>query len=465
MGGTVVTNWFGDLVSHPQAVAEANTADDVVAVLKDAVRYPSPVRAVGSNHSTAACAVVDGGTILKMTGMNKILDISNGTVTAQAGALYIDVAQELEKQNLQFYVNTEIGNLTVGSAACCGTKDSSMPGEYGQVGSYVSRIRMALPSGEFLEVTDDQPELMQKVRSSYGTFGVVCEVTFRVRPIVPMAVRHQTFTLDEFVQKLPALKAGGESLMFYIFPYDNLITVEFRKYNPGAGGSPNRVIWPLRNYLWGTAGPAVCANAEKDIADKTIRWGVIDGFNKLWRWKLENLIQSDNTVATDQIIRYPPTGGASRYTFSLWAFPEESYPAVLQSTFAFCQNYSRQNGYRVNMLFVGYYVAKDQNSLLSYSYDGNIMTIDPISTANPGWDQFLVAYNQFSSDQGGIPLFNQTKGITPAQAQKAWGARLTEFAAARRSYDPNGRLLNDYFRQLLETEPEDLHVVHPLGTA
>jgi hypothetical protein len=132
------------------------------------------------------------------------------------------------------------------------------------------------------------------------------EVTFRVRPIVPMAVRHQTFNLQDFIQNLPALKAGGESLMYYVFPFDNLITGEFRKYNPGASDDPNRAIWPLRNYLWASAGPLVCANTERDIADKTVRYQVIDGFNALWRWKLENLIKSDNTVAGDQMIRYPP---------------------------------------------------------------------------------------------------------------------------------------------------------------
>ena len=117
--------------------------------------------------------------------------------------------------------------------------------------------------------------------------------------------------------------------------------------------------------------------------------------------------------------------------------------------FQFCRQYYKDHGYRVNMLFVGYYVAQDQNSLLSYSNDGNVMTIDPVSTANPGWEDFLVAYNQFSSDQGGIPLFNRPKGITPPMAQKAWGDRLKVFAAARQEYDPNGRLLNNYFRDLL----------------
>ena len=77
------------------------------------------------------------------------------------------------------------------------------------------------------------------------------------------------------------------------------------------------------------------------------------------------------------------------------------------------------------------------------------MTIDPISTGNPGWPEFLTAYNQFCTAHGGIPLFNQTDGITPAQVRQALGGRLTAFASARQSYDPSGRLLNPYFRDML----------------
>jgi FAD/FMN-containing dehydrogenase len=449
MPDITVSNWFGDIVSHPQALVEAATVQDVVNILKNPAQYPSPVRAIGSNHSTAACGTADGGTVIKMDKMNRLVEITPDSVTAQAGALYIDVANELEKQNLQHFVNTEIGSLSIGSAACCGTKDANMPGEFGQVSSYVTEIQMVLPTGEIVEVAEDQPDLMQQVRSSYGTFGIVTQATLKVRPLTPLSVHHQTYSLQDFVSALPGLKAGGDSLMFYIFPFENLITVEFRRYNPGATGDPDRHIWPLRNYFWATGGPAVCAQAEADLSDKAVRYKVIDGVNALWRFKLENLIKSDNTVPTDQIIRYPPVGGASKYTFSLWAFPEESYPAVLAQHFQFCQQYYQTVGYRNNMLFVGYYIAKDQNSLLSYSYDGNVMTIDPISTGNPGWFDFLAAYNQVCSDAGGIPLPNQTFGITAAQYKKALGPRLSTFAAARQKYDPGGRLLNAYFRDLL----------------
>jgi hypothetical protein len=117
--------------------------------------------------------------------------------------------------------------------------------------------------------------------------------------------------------------------------------------------------------------------------------------------------------------------------------------------FKFSRDYYQQKGYRTNMLSVGYRVAKDQSSLLSYSYDGNAMTVDPVSTANPGWEAFLDAYNDLCSNQGGIPLLNQTARVTAAQGQKGLGDRLKVFAQARKTYDPGNRLLNGFFKGLL----------------
>ena len=452
MADPIVTNWFGDLVSQPKVVVEAHTVQDIVNTLKDADHYPPPVRAVGSNHSTAPCGVAEGGTLIKMK-MNRILSTENNTLTVEAGAVHIDMAEELEKQKMQFYVNTEIGSLSAGSAACAGTKDSSMAGEYGQVGSYITGVKMVLPSGELLEVTEDaQPELMQKVRSSYGLFGIVYEVTYRVRPLLPMHVHHKTFHIQEFLDTLPELKALNYAMMYYIFPFDDLITVEFRRYNPDAKGSPNRFAWKLRNYLWATAGPRFAHDVEQNISDPGIRYAMVDSFSAIWRFKLENIVVSDYTLAPDEIIRYPTVSDDSRYTFSLFAFHEDVFPQVLPKFCQLCRDYYKSAGYRSNLLYVGYFIAQDQKALLSYSYDSNVLTIDPVSTANPGWKQFLGVYNQFCSDNGGLPLLNQTFGVTPAIANKAFGSRLKTLELTRRQYDPSNRLLNDYFRSILSTD-------------
>jgi FAD/FMN-containing dehydrogenase len=449
MPDLTVTNWFGDLVSHPKVIVQANSVDDIVAVLKDPVKYPSPVRAVGSNHSTSACGVADGGTLIQMK-MNRIVNVGADTLTVEAGAIHLDLAKELEKRNLQFYVNTEIGRLSAGSAACAGTKDASMPGEFGQVGSYIIGVKMVLPSGELVEVTEEKdPDLMQKVRSSYGTFGIVYEVTYRIRQLLPMDVHHKTFSLQDFTSALPDLLALDYSMMYYIFPFSDEITIEFRKYNPGATGEPNRSAWALRNHLWGTTGPKLGHDIEQNISNPSIRYSVIDSFAAVWRFQLENLVKAAYTIPSDQIIDYPAVSDDHRYTFSLFAFAEEQYPKTLAEFFQFCKDYYQQKGYRTNLLCVGYRILKDQKALLSYSYEGNVMTVDPVSTGNPGWKEFLVAYNQFCLERNGRPLFNQTYGLTPDIVKTAFGDRLKIFADTRRKYDPNDRLLNPYFRDLL----------------
>ena len=182
-------NWFGDIRFHPTVVVRPTSEAELISIVKDTANYPSPVRAAGSNHSTTRCVVSQPGTTVDMKGMNRILQIGEDTVVAEAGALYIDVAKELQKHNLQFHINIELGNLTMGAAACTHTKDGSFKNEYGIVSSYAVGMKAVLPSGEVLVATEAQPELLQAMRTSFGLLGLVYEVTFRVKPLQPMALR------------------------------------------------------------------------------------------------------------------------------------------------------------------------------------------------------------------------------------------------------------------------------------
>lgn len=445
-----VRNWFGNIASSPKVVVEPRNVEELIAIMQNSAAYPSPVRAVGSNHSTTPCGAADDGTLVVMRHMNRILNIGPDTVTAEAGALYIDVAKELKQHSLQFHVSTEIGSLSLGSGACCGTKDASMPDEFGQVCSYAIAMKMVTPSGEVVEVTEAQPELLQAMRSSYGLFGIVYEVTFRVKPLRSMAVRHKTYRLKAFDRELPGLKARGDSIMMYINPFINKITVEFRRYRDDQ--DPHRASswqWRLRNYAWGTLGPYVSYLATNYIPMKGLRYLVIDRFHQFINFVLVLVMRGKNTLPPDQIIRYPEKSTNSRYIFSIWAFPEQDYINSLRDYFLFCHDYYWKTGYRWDLPNVGYRIKEDTSSLFSYSFNGPVMTFDPVSTGNPGWEEFLAAYNDFCSRHGGSPLFNQTGWLTREQIEKAFGERVKRFAGYRQRFDPNDRLLNEYFRKLL----------------
>ena len=451
--GPVVNNWFGDIQTRPRVVVKPTTVEEIVAVLRNPDKYPSPVRAVGSNHSVTRCTVADGGTQIDMTAFTKIVQIGPDTVTAQAGALYIDVAKELDKHNLQFYVNIELGNLTIGSGACCGTKDGSFPGEFGQVNAYVTGMKVITPAGDLIEVTEAKdPELMQALRSSYGLMGVVLEATLRVCPVRPLIVENVRYSVDSFVDALPSLRQRGDAMMFYLNPYvgstGNMI-VELSKFGEATDRPPSRLQWQLRNLVWKSLGPGFSHLCTSYISNPALRYALVDNSLRLQQWTAGFVVKGQNTRASDQTIRYPHRGGMSKYTFSLWGFPEEAYGPILKAYVRFSRDHFKRTGYRNDVFDVGFRVGKDSKSLLSYTYDETRITIDPVSTGAEGWNEYLVAYNQFCSEHGGAPLFNQTPFLTHPQVKKALGARLDKFQEYRRRFDPHDRLLSPYFSELL----------------
>ena len=445
--GVETRNWFGDIRAFPAVVVQPANAEELIAIVRDPTRFPSPVRAAGSNHSTTRCVVADGGTVVDMTGMHRILHVGENTVTAQAGALYIDVAKELQKHHLQFYVNIELGNLSMGSASCTHTKDGSFPNEYGLVCSYAVGMKAVLPNGEILVVTEEQPNLLQAMRTSFGLLGIVYETTFRVKPLRAMAVHHENFTIAEFERQLDALRNRGESIMYYLFPHQDRILVELRKYaEHGEPGTRN--AWAQRNLGWKTVGPTLGMLIRRYVPTRSARDLLFDRFGDV-SVALGTQFQAGDSNPADQIMRYPATAGPNRYTFSIWAFPEEIFPRVLREYCAFCRDYYETHGYRCDLANVGYRINRDTNPLFSYSYHGTVMTVDPVSTGGAGWPEFLDAYNEFCSRNGGSPLLNQTAGLTEHHVVKAYGDRLGIFRNLQRRHDPEGRFVNRYFAELL----------------
>jgi hypothetical protein len=307
---------------------------------------------------------------------------------------------------------------------------------------------MVSPSGELIEFNEDEPSALQLARSSYGLFGIVYQATFRIQQLRPMAIRHENYGVEEFIRRLPELKARGESMMLYLFPHEDKVTVEYRRYRDSTGTS-RRWIWKLRNWTWKTFAPLFGWFVSKYIPWRGLRFWLVDTLNTILRWVQERILNGENTSPAAQMIRYPEESGRSAYTFSIWAFPEDAYPDILRGYFQFCREYYRRYEWRCDMLNVGYYIARDQGSLFSYSFDDTVLTLDPVASGGHGWDEFLRAYNEYCSGHGGVPLFNQTKWIEARHVRKAFGERIDRFREALEKFDREQRMLNDYFRRLL----------------
>jgi FAD/FMN-containing dehydrogenase len=445
--GVEQTNWFGDIRFRPAVIAHPMSEADIVTIVKDRAAYPTPLRAAGSNHSVSKCVVSEPGTAIDMRGMNRILEIGPDFVVVQAGALYIDVAKELEKHQLQFHVHIELGNITMGAAASTHTKKASFDGEHGTVSSYAIGMKMVLPNGDVLAVTAEQPELLTAMRSSYGLLGIIFEVTFQVRPLTAMEFHHRVFSLDEFERQLPEMLASKDSVMYYLLPFQNQVVVEYRSYR--AQVKPvHRLAWVLRNVCWATVVPG-CGRAIRSVPGRGLRFALFEAVASLSRIVLQ-LLHANDSFPADQMIRYPARQTYAKYTFSIWVFPAAGFGKTLRAYFAFCQDYYKKHHYRCDMLSVGYRILEDHSSLFSYNCHGDAMTVDPVdASGGPDWYAFVDAFNEFCSDLGAWPLFNQSPRLTGPQVQKAYGDKMETFRAIQRLHDPENRLVNAYFAEIL----------------
>lgn len=444
---TRIGNWSRTHSSSPAKVERPRTIENIVQILRDSTCWPSPVRAMGNYHSTTACVNSEGGTILDMKGMQAIIRLDDHHVRVQAGALYQDVTKELNKKGLNFPVNLQVGNVTLGSVACCATKDGSYPGVFGQAGAYVTHIRLVRTDGTVEDIDDTQPELFAAVRSSCGLMGIIVEVTFKVVKLKPISVRHETYSFKRFLQMLPELKALQESIELYIFPITDRITVQFR--GPATPNTPNnRWAWWIRN-TGVQHGMPVFTRLFRLIPLKSVRYACIHFVDAIARNILVNLVHAGHTNPADQTTNYAHRPWLGAFTFSIWAFPEAEYPTVLMEYQNFCREYYSQHGYQPDMLTVGYRVIQSQHSLLSYSREGNVMTIDPVAVGSKDWRHFAEAFNDFAVSYGGKPLLNQTPHLNADQLEMAFGRQWKLFKEYRAKYDPDDRLLNSYFSALL----------------
>eukprot|EP00803_Ostreobium_quekettii_P002796 evm.model.scf_147.3 EVM.evm.TU.scf_147.3 scf_147:24955-28270(-) len=468
--GVEVRNWGGDIATNCAEFVTVRSADDIVEVVRDGESYPAPVRALGSRHSNTKVIMADGGTVVNMRKMNAILghDESKLTVTVEAGALYIDVSEYLQKHGLMHYVNTEFGSISSGAAAVAHTKDAAFVGEHGQISSYVVGVKIVTADGDKMTIDEDNhPELLRAVRSSYGLLGIVYEVTFRVRPLELIMLWHRTYTLDDFLSKLDDIRSSGTSVMIYYYPYEDKMTVEFRAYhnNPAVNASePNFLLsgrplswWAslqfrVRNGFWGGVGPVFGRFINQmAAAPEWLTNGMASAFSA-FLGLAGPFMSGGINYPPAQMHRYPDdTPQGQKIAFSLFSFPAHTFPDALRAYYAFCQDHLRRTGWRTSLPHVGYRLYRDHSSLLSHSTEDESLSFDPVTVPDEGWYSFLEEYNEFCARWRGTPLLNQTPHLKArhVQAKEAYGKALPQFREVRRRMDPQGRFLTPHLRDLL----------------
>ncbi len=149
----------------------------VSAILREAVRSGTPVTVSGAGTGLTGSRVAQSGWVMSLERLNRILEIAPGRARVQPTVLLKELQAAAQSRG-QFYPPdpTEIHASIGGNIACNASGSRSF--KYGATRRYVRALRLALPSGDLLElkrgqVTADAAGRFEIVLSD-GTTREIC---------------------------------------------------------------------------------------------------------------------------------------------------------------------------------------------------------------------------------------------------------------------------------------------------
>jgi len=335
------------------------------------------------------------------------------------------------------------------------------------VGSYVTRIKWVTPAGDLAEASEEaSPELLRKMRTSYGLCGIVYEVTFRIKPIEAIHLTYLPRPVAELTQaEVDSLIEGSEGLVCWTVGRTSVFQRRHRINEPLIFGP---LLALARKRLWNHTAAHGAYFIEKFIADRRLRKAAQENSANIANllYSALRLLGGITLLAPDKTIDYSRTRQSARYAFTFWAFPRAQWLQTLREYLDFADEHFKATGFRCNMPLGSYFIRRDTHSLLSYSNDGDIFSIDPIhaSTDNAAWHEFLRRFNEFAYRRNGIPLLNQSPFVERRHCEAAFGERWFEFSEWVKSVDPDGRMVNPFFGELL-SERAHRTAPAPVGVA
>jgi FAD/FMN-containing dehydrogenase len=429
---------------RPRLVMRLKRFEDIPLILSRSKVYPTPVRMVGADYSQTRCVGGDGGTTVDTGGLDRILEFGENSVRAQAGVRVSTLVRALAERGLELPLTPEMGQISLGAVAVTTLPQPSYDAGMAQLSSCVTEMKVITPQGKQMVVTERERDLMRVLRSSFGLLGVVHEMVLRVQPMSAVKIDYQVLSLKEFGSRYSSIISAPGALRLHISPFHDRITVERRTLDEASAVSRSG-IWQIRQSVMRNVLPAFGSTVGSVLAAPGLRAAVLSGMHRALSGGARGVVM----YAHEWLRDLPRESWKARHTYSLWAFPQADYPKLLGAYFAFCKSYYKEHRYRCNVVNGASRLHQDRGSLFSASYSGPMFTLEPSSTGDAGWDDFLIDFNEFATAHGGTPTFNQTRALQPEHVAKSFGERAKLFRALRQRTDPLNRLHNSYFAHLL----------------
>ncbi len=425
------SNWSGHVRGEPQRIARPETEAELAAALRDGV---GPVRVVGSGHSFTPLGETNG-TLISLDALTGVVSADAGALTAtvKAGTKIHALGRPLFDLGVGLKNQGDIDRQSIGGAVGTGTHGTGPT--LGSISAEVKGFRLVTASGEVLDCSaSSNADVFEAGRVSFGTLGVMSEITLGVRKAYKLHEKNWVMPLTECCRDIAKLKEQHRHFEFFWFPHaDGVVSKTLdeaedqvaapltseQMFARGARVSSDQRAFKIGCEIARVV-PALSARVQRFFTNASM------GASSRTRWAHE-IFPSARTVRFNEMeYAVPAANGVDCIREIAEAIVVKRIAGVFPIEFRYV---------KADDIWLSPFYKRDAVTISVHQY--NRQPFEPL---------FNVAEAIFRR-YGGRPHWGKLHSLKFAELERLY-PRWNDYLALRRRLDPDDKLPNSYLRQV-----------------
>lgn len=402
------TNWGGNQSCTPAFTVRPTTEQEVVDVVRFAIREGLPVRAVGSGHSFTPI-VQTGGILVEtdaLTGLTGV-DTARHRVRLRGGTKIEDIGDPLWEQGLSLSNQGDIVKQAIAGALATATHGSGI-----QQTSFSGRLKWARivnGHGEVVEIDETDLHRLRAAQVAIGTLGIMTEVELEAAQRYHLAEEISYPTWDEIKAGLADNIADQRHYSFLWCQTDDSPELYELPCPPGLAMA-NRAYQKIYREVEVTEPDGIDTTPGRRV-DRSYRIYDMGGMTLPFH-ELEYYVPAEHGLQALEALQQ----------LILGKHPQELYPIEVRWV-------------------------KGEEGYLSPFYGRDTCVLSVSGAPDRDYWPYLRDVDALLQDFDARQHWGKIHFLTRDRVQKQY-PEYDKFVAVRREFDPHGVFLNDSIRQL-----------------
>jgi FAD-linked oxidoreductase len=214
------TNWSGGVRFRPRSCVKPSSERELVAALRDG---SAPVRVAGAGHSFSPL-IETQGSLISLDALTGVLSVDAEVLTAtmRAGTKIHALGRPLLDAGVALINQGDIDRQAIGGAVGTGTHGTGVT--LGSLSAELRAFRLVTAEGQVLDCSStSNPDIFAAAGVSFGSLGVMSELTLNVRRAYKLRERQWLMPLDECWRDLAKHRDATRHFELFCFPHADMV--------------------------------------------------------------------------------------------------------------------------------------------------------------------------------------------------------------------------------------------------